>query len=146
MAQQPTDAKGNKVRFIRVNGRVVPIRDKDPSRAQMKKNYDKHGDGANQAAAIDAKYRRKHEKKVNRAALPGAIVGAAGVIGALKFKSSKSRIASGLVGAAAIAVSNIKSRSVKKSRSSEVSREREYVRKFGTTSDGSRPSKNKSGV
>lgn len=53
-------------------------------------------------------------------------------------------VLSGLVGAAGIVAGHMASNKSKKSNAK--AREREYVRTFGTTSDGSRPSKNKTGL
>lgn len=131
------------VRFIRVNGRVVPIKGKNangPSKAQASKNYKKYGDGANQAARIDAKYTKRAERK----GFVGGVVGAAGLIGAVTLKSKKAAALSGLAGLAGIIGGGMAQRGQWKK--DQASREKDYVKSFGMTSSGKRPSKNKSGV
>jgi hypothetical protein len=135
-----------KTRFIRVKGRVVPIKAKDakgPSAAQRKKNYSKYGDGANQASRIDQKYEKKAKKAGEKGGY-AALAGGAGAFAAHKLgkgsKAGKLGVAAGL----GLAVAGIISGHVAAKRSREknaVSREKDYVKAFGTTSDGSKPSK-----
>lgn len=129
----------NGVKFIRVNGRVVPIKDKGPTKKQIEKNYKKHGDGARQASAIDEKYNKKASKGVNGLAGAGVASAAAGY-----FVGGKKGMVLGALGAAALLLANRKKR--KNEKNLNYLKEKEYVRKLGMTSEGQRPSKNKSSV
>lgn len=126
------------VRFIRKNGRVIPIRSKDPSKGQMQKNYKKKGDGANQASIIEEKY----EKKARKKGAAGGYVAAAGTLGALAghvLKSKKTMLASAAIGiVGAIAGHRASSKQRQKD---EGSRENSYVKAFGMGSEGQRPFK-----
>lgn len=131
------------VRFIRVNGRIVPIKDKSPSAAQMKKNYDKHGDGANQAARIDSKYEMKSQKGTGAYVVP-SLAGIAGVGAGVMLKNKFLAGAGlGLALGSGIAA-NIKIK--KNAKRLEKARQREYVRTFGMDSEGNKPSRSKTGL
>ena len=130
----------NGVRFIRVNGRIVPIKEKDPTKKQLAKNYNKYGDGANQASRIDDKY----NKKATKAGTAGGVVGAAGLIGAALGKNKKFKIAAAAIGVGGILYGNFKASRVKEK--TAVSREKEYIKAFGMTSAGVRPSATKKGA
>lgn len=135
-------SQDKKVRFIRVNGRVVPIKDKDPSAAQRKKNYKKEGDGARQASNIEAKYAAKGYN-TSKAAKALGFAGVAGVGYSLLTNGKKSAIGLG-VGIASIVGSSIAAK--RNQKKYDVQKEREYVRKFGMTSEGKKPKKTKTGV
>lgn len=126
------------VRFIRVNGRVVPIKGKGgPSKAQRQKNYNKYGDGANQASRIDAKY----DAKASKGTTAYGVASVAG-LGAALFAKNKFVKAGGA--ALALGAAALGHRKAKKQRSKvESSRQKEYVKTFGTDSDGNRPQKRK---
>lgn len=133
-----SDSKSG-VRFIRVRGRVVPIKDKDPSAGTRSKNYKKYGDGGRQSSRIDDKY----EKKARKGTM-GYELAAVGGIGTALFTKGKTAMIAGGVGLAAAALGVLKYR--KNAKKSAISKEREYVRTFGTDSNGKKPSKNKTGI
>jgi hypothetical protein len=125
-----------------VNGKVIPIKDKDPSSQQIKKNYKKFGDGANQSSRIESKYATKGFNTSKTAKfLSGA--GALSMIGGFLTKGKKS---GALFGAGFASVVGASIAGKKNQKKYDVLKEKEYVRTFGTTSDGKRPSKNKTGV
>lgn len=135
-------AGAGKTRFIRVNGRIVPIKDKDPSKSKMKKNYKKYGDGANQASRIDAKYAAK---KYNASGAAKAVgFGSAMAAGGALLTRGKTSLKFALAAATGVVAANVLANRAGKKY--DVQREREYVRTFGMDSQGNRPKKNKSGV
>jgi hypothetical protein len=125
----------SQVRFIRVNGRVVPIRDKDPSKAKQERNYKKRGDAANQAAHIDSKYAAKAFNS-SPAARNFSIAGAVGITGGV-LAGGKKGLAAGGLGALAVVAGAIAGKRAEKRFAK--AKEREYVRTFGVTSEGKRP-------
>lgn len=127
------------VRFIRVNGRVIPIKSKDPSKAQLKKNYNKYGDGANQASRIDEKY----EKKAKKGTGAHSAVAVAGLAGAYLGRKNKFAVAAG-IGATFAAGIMAKRKQNQNRMKHEASRQREYVKTFGVDSEGNRPTKRRS--
>jgi hypothetical protein len=131
----------SEVRFIRVNGRVVPIKDKGPSKKKLKSNYARHGDAANQASRIDAKYEKKAQG--GKAGLAfAATSGIAATYGLIGTNSLKRKVAAlGVASVAGIAGHIRQSRRKKKF---AVAKEREYVRAFGVTSDGETPMRSSS--
>jgi hypothetical protein len=139
---EPTNKQGKKVRFIKVKGRIVPIdanKYKGPSKAQKMKNYEKYGDGANQAARIDAKYAEKGFN-TSKTAKAFTAVGLAGFGLGVLTKGKLSAAGFGGGAASFIAASVAAKKNQKKY---DVKREKEYIKTFGTTSDGNKPFKTK---
>lgn len=130
--------KGKPTRFIRKNGKIIPIYAKDPSRAQMNKNYKKHGDGANQASRIDAKYEKRAVNN-KRAKLTGAAAATAFIGGIAADVKGRPLLGASLF-ALGLGAAIVGHRAQRKQRSKDAGkRENDYVRTFGTGSDGEKP-------
>ena len=124
------------VRFIRKNGKVIPIKSKDPSRKTRERNYKKYGDGANQAARIDDKYRKKAQKGTGEFQV-GAVAGILGGVGASSLGKGKLSAALFALGfGSAVAGKRAESRNMKKL---QRRKEEDYVRSFGMSTEGQRP-------
>ena len=109
MAQQATDKKGNKVKFIRKNGKVIPIKSKGKSGDNRTKKKGKSSFEKSKARGIDAgkKYaassrrQSKLERKAERASTPFRAIGAIGGMAAgFSVKGGKG-LALGAIGALA---------------------------------------------
>lgn len=130
--------KKGETRFIRKNGKVIPIKAKDPSKRQMDRNYRKYGDGANQAARIDAKYDRRASNAAKKEGLFAA-TGLGAAFGFAHFGKNKLAIASGAAGLVAAALGHRKQS--KQRKRDMVAKENEYVATFGMGTEGRYPKK-----
>lgn len=112
---EPTNKQGQKVRFIRKNGKVIPIKadGKNPSRKFGIRKYD---DGARRQQKIENAYEKKAIKKSG--STKWGVAAAAGTVGAIAASEmGKGRLAIGLaaIGFGSAVYGTIKQRKAAKS-------------------------------
>ena len=123
-----------KMRFIRKNGRIIPIKENGPSDKQKISNYKKHGDGANQASRIEHKINAKATDKKVIAAGFASIAGLLGSTIAADRGSVKGAIAGSALFLGASIYGHARKR--KNLENLQTKKENEYVKAFGVGSDG----------